>query len=132
MADDIGALYGVVVPDAGGDSEAEDSGEVCGSVLGDSEDGVTELGVDEEGAVEVGGHDVVAGDAGGDREGVGVPVLALGDEAHGDGEVDDEDEGAVGVVTLTAGEGRAGGWTGLSWWPVSPRCREIHWPLSGS
>ena len=89
---------------------------------GDEEEGVTELGADEDGAVvEVDGQGL---------DGVGVPGLAPGDEAHGAGEAGDE--GGVGVVTVTEGEGCAGGWTGLSWWPVSPRCRGIHSAFWGS
>jgi hypothetical protein len=80
-------------------------------------EGDSELGDGEVGVVEVGGQVVV--------ECVGVPVLAPGEEAHGD-------DGAVGVDTLTDGEGFTGGSVLWSWWPVSPRCREIHSSWSGS
>ena len=81
-----------------------------GSVVPVSVEGDSVLGEEEEGAVDVGG------------QGAGVP------EAH----VDDGDEGAVGVDTLTDGEGLTGGLVRWSWWPVSPRCREIHSPWPGS
>jgi len=86
-----------------GGSRDEES-EVGGEVVGGTDDGDSELGDEEDGedgALELGGQ----GD------------FLPGEEAHGDD--------GVGVVTLTDGEGRAGGLTGRSWCPVSPRCRPI-------
>src|SRR4051812_47842693 len=45
---------------------------------------------------------------------------------------DEGNEGAVGVDSPTDEEGLTGGSVRCSWWPVSPRCREIHSPWSGS
>ena len=118
MAEETGALT-VVLPEAGGGSGGDEPGELGGSLEleggvgpGDDDDGGVGVDVDGQGLV------------------VAVPTPGVGEETHGDGEFDDE--GAVGVVTLTDGEGRTGGLAGWSLWPVSPRCREIHWSWSGS
>lgn len=114
-----------VSPSAQGAGDAADvSGDAGGLVTGSSEggsEGGSELGAEEDGAV-----DVVCG------QGV-APWSAPGEEAQADGDdEEDAEDGAVGVDTLTDGEGFAGGCVLLSWRPESPRCRAIQVPWSAS
>lgn len=129
-----------MVSEASGAWGAEESGETSWSDGGALVGALGVEGVD--GAVvEVEGHGLALGLGVPVGVPLGVPGAVVDVETHGTGEVGDVgvlgvdgEVGAegVGVVTVTDGEGCAGGWVGLSWWPVSPWWRAIHSSWSGS